>query len=48
MFKWQFVKEVERPRVVNARLAPLTSQDNLYGQVVVRIHSLQVKEMRIV
>lgn len=41
-FMWEFVKEIERPRIVNARVAPLTTKDNLYGQVVVRLHTQQV------
>ena len=42
MYKWKFVGEIERPRIVNARVAPLLNKDNLYGQVIVRLYSKQV------
>ncbi len=36
------VEELERPRVVSARVAPLITKDNLFAQVVVRMHTKQV------
>ena len=41
-FTWELVEEIERPRVVNARVAPLQTKENLFGQVVVRLHTKQV------
>lgn len=39
---WRFVKEVERPKVVHARVASLFDKDNLFAQVTVRIHTEQI------
>ena len=39
---WRFVKEVERPRLVQARVASILERDNLYAQVTVRLHTEQV------
>ena len=41
-FTWELVEEIERPRVVNARVAPLQTKENLFGQVVVCLHTKQV------
>lgn len=41
-FTWEFVEELERPRIVSAHVAPLVTKDNLFAQVVVRIKSKQV------
>ncbi|KAL5509048.1 hypothetical protein EMCRGX_G004329 [Ephydatia muelleri] len=41
-FVWKMVEDVERPRVVSAKIAPLMDKDNLYAQVVVRMHTKQV------
>lgn len=41
-FDWKMVEELERPRVVTARVAPLITKDNLFAQVVVRMHTKQV------
>ena len=39
---WRFIKEVERPRLVQARVASIFEKDNLYAQVTVRLHTEQV------
>ena len=41
---WRFLDEVERPRIVCARTAPMGTTDNLFGQVVVRMYIKQVKQ----
>jgi large subunit ribosomal protein L45 len=41
-FVWELVEEVERPHVLVAKVAPMTTKDNLFAQVVVRIHTQQV------
>ena len=41
-FEWRVEETVERPRVVGARIAPVLTKDNLFGQVVVRLSTLQV------
>ena len=41
-FVWKMVEDVERPRVVSAKIAPLMDKDNLYAQLVVRMHTKQV------
>lgn len=41
-FVWELVEEMERPRVVNARVATFDSKDSLLAQVVVRMHTKQV------
>jgi len=40
---WRFVKEVDRPRIVHARVASVFDNDNLYAQVTVRMHTEQVR-----
>ena len=42
-FVWELVEEVERPHVLVAKVAPMTTKDNLFAQVVVRIHTQQVR-----
>ena len=37
------MEEIERPRVVNARVAPFQTKENLFAQVVVRLHTKQVQ-----
>ena len=44
---WRFIKEVERPRLVQARVASIFEKDNLYAQVTVRLHTEQVWILRI-
>ena len=43
-FVWELQEQVERPRVVGAKLVPLESKDNYFGQVVVRTHTSQVSQ----
>lgn len=43
-FVWEMKEQLERPRVVSAKLIPLETKDNYFAQVVVRMHSSQVKE----
>ena len=42
MFNWKFIKEIERPRIVSVRVAPLVDQDNMFGQLIVRLRTQQV------
>ncbi|GAU88011.1 hypothetical protein RvY_00784 [Ramazzottius varieornatus] len=39
--KWKWHESIELPRLVHARVSPLLTKHNLYGQVTVRIHSRQ-------
>ena len=39
--RWSFIKSLEPPRVVHARLTNVMSDDNVFGQVTVRFHSQQ-------
>lgn len=39
---WELVEEIERPRIVSARVAPFQTKENLFGQVIVRLHTRQV------
>ncbi len=41
-FKWEFVEELERPRVIRARVAAQNSKEDVYAQLVVRMKSKQV------
>lgn len=41
-FTWEFVEELERPRIISAHVAPFNTKDNLFAQVVVRMKSKQV------
>jgi large subunit ribosomal protein L45 len=41
-FVWKFLEQIERPRVVNAKIIPMESKDNYFAQVVVRLHSSQI------
>ncbi|EDO48989.1 predicted protein [Nematostella vectensis] len=40
---WRYVKELERPRVVHARVIPVDSKENLFAQVTVKMNSEQVR-----
>ena len=39
---WELKEEIERPKVVSAKVVPLETKDNYFAQVVVRMHSSQV------
>ena len=39
---WEFVEEVERPRIVNVFTFPIDQKTNYYSQVTVRVHIKQV------
>ena len=41
-FTWEFVGELERPRVVRARVAPFNTKENLFAQMVVRLKYMRV------
>ena len=41
---WKFIQQIQRPRVVNAKIVPMESRENYFAQVVVRLHSSQVKQ----
>lgn len=41
-FTWEFVGQLERPRVVRARVAPFNTKENLFAQMVVRIKYMRV------
>ncbi|XP_013388554.1 39S ribosomal protein L45, mitochondrial [Lingula anatina] len=40
--RWEFVESVEPPVVVHVRVANMINDDNLYGQVTVRLHTKQI------
>lgn len=40
--RWSFIKSIEPPRVVHARVTDIITQDNLFAQLTVRFHSQQV------
>lgn len=40
--RWSFIKSVEPPRVVHARVTDIITQDNLFAQLTVRFHTQQV------
>jgi len=40
--EWKFIQEVDRPRVVHARVASVFDKENLYAQVTVRMHTQQI------
>ena len=42
-FLWELVEEIERPRVVNVRVAPFQTKENVFAQIVVRLHTKQVQ-----
>jgi large subunit ribosomal protein L45 len=42
---WRFVRELERPRVVHARVVPVDSKENLFAQVTVKVTSEQVSQL---
>lgn len=39
--RWKWHESIELPRLVHARVSPLLTKNNMYGQVTVRIHSRQ-------
>jgi len=39
---WRFLEEIDRPKVVHARVASIYDKDNLFAQVTVRMHSEQI------
>ncbi|XP_050521706.1 probable 39S ribosomal protein L45, mitochondrial [Daktulosphaira vitifoliae] len=39
--RWSFIKSIEPPRVVHARVTDIITQDNLFAQLTVRFHSQQ-------
>lgn len=41
-FEWKIEQTLQRPRVVSARIAPFLTKENLFAQVVVRLHTMQV------
>ena len=40
---WRYVSTMSRPKVVNVRVNPVETKENLFAQVTVRLHSKQVK-----
>lgn len=40
--RWRYIKEVELPRVVHARVIDVITKENLFAQVTVRFHTQQV------
>lgn len=40
--KWEFVKELERPRVVHVTSFPVEDKANIWAQVTVRVHLRQI------
>lgn len=43
---WRFIKEIDRPRVVHARITAVYEKENIYAQVTVRMHSEQILAIR--
>ncbi|KGL82616.1 hypothetical protein N309_00676, partial [Tinamus guttatus] len=39
--RWSFIESLEPPRVVHVRCHSMVNEDNLYGQVTVRMHTRQ-------
>ncbi|KAF0773018.1 putative 39S ribosomal protein L45, mitochondrial [Aphis craccivora] len=39
--RWSFIKSIEPPRVVHARVTDVITQDNLFAQITVRFHTKQ-------
>jgi len=44
--RWSFIKSIEPPRVVHARVTDIITQDNLFAQLTVRFHTQQVHIFR--
>lgn len=40
--RWSFIKSIEPPRVVHARVTDIITPDNLFAQLTVRFHTQQV------
>lgn len=43
---WSFLKSVEPPRVVHARVTDIITKDNLFAQITVRFHTQQVNNFK--
>lgn len=41
--RWRYIKEVEYPRVVHARITDVITKENMFAQITVRFHSQQVQ-----
>lgn len=41
--RWKYLKDVELPRIVQARTTEVLSKENVFAQVTVRFHMQQVK-----
>lgn len=44
--RWSFIKSIEPPRVVHARVTDIITQDNLFAQLTVRFHTQQVHNIK--
>lgn len=44
--RWSFIKSIEPPRVVHARVTDIITQDNLFAQLTVRFHTKQVNILK--
>ncbi|KAG5893131.1 hypothetical protein JTB14_034151 [Gonioctena quinquepunctata] len=40
--RWKFIKDIELPRVVQARCTDIITKENVFGQITVRFHTQQV------
>ncbi|KAJ8930534.1 hypothetical protein NQ314_016647 [Rhamnusium bicolor] len=40
--RWKYIKDVELPRVVQARCTDIITKENIFGQITVRFHTQQV------
>ena len=40
--RWQFIKSLEPPQVVHARTTDVITKENIFAQVTVRFHTMQV------
>lgn len=40
--RWRYIKEIEYPRVVHARVTDVITKENMFAQITVRFHSQQV------
>lgn len=41
--RWRFLESLEPPRIVQVRCTSMVTEDNIYGQVTVRMHTKQVR-----
>lgn len=46
--RWSFIKSIEPPRVVHARVTDIITQDNLFAQLTVRLHTQQVYNIELI